>query len=83
MGDLERQKTEIPCPKCGRDIKISYHDMFSRRKAKCSRCGSMYEFNSSDASNLRSKIRDFERAQDKFGEAIQRILKGADIVLKN
>ena len=83
MGDLERQKTEIPCPKCSRDIEISYRDMYSRREAKCRRCGSKYKFNSSDASNLRSKIRDFERAQDKFGEAIQRILKGADIELKN
>ncbi len=83
MGDLERQKTEIPCPKCSRDIEISYRDMYSRREAKCRRCGSKYKFNSSDASNLRSKISDFERAQDKFGEAIQRILKGADIELKN
>ena len=82
MGNLERETTEIPCPKCSRAIKISYRDMFSRREAKCSRCGSKYKFNSSDASNLRSKIKDFERSQDKFGEAVQRILKGADIEVK-
>lgn len=83
MGDLEREKTEIPCPKCGRDIEVSYRDMYSRKEAKCSRCKSMYKFNSSDASNLNSCIKNFERAQEKFGEAIQRILKGADIILKN
>ena len=83
MGQLEKEKTSLPCPKCNRDIEITYYDMFSRREAKCRRCGSMYKFNSIDANNLRSKIRDFERAQEKFGEAVQKIMKGADIILKN
>ena len=82
MSQLEKQKTTLPCPKCSKDIELSYYDMFSRKEAKCRRCGSLYKFNSSDASNLRSRIRDYEKAQDKFGEEIQKIVKGADITIK-
>jgi len=80
---LEREKTTIPCPKCKRDIVITYQEMFNRREAKCRRCGSMYKFTPLDASNLRTRIRDLERAQEKFGEAVQKIMSKADIVLKN
>ena len=82
MSALEKQKTSLPCPSCRRDIEISYQDMFSKKEAKCRRCGSMYKFNSSDATNLRSRLRDFEKAQEKFGEAVQKIVKSADITIK-
>ncbi len=82
MSGLEKEKTNLPCPSCRKDIEISYYDMFSRKEAKCRRCGSLYKFNSSDASNLRNRIRDLEKAQVKFGEAIQDIVKGADITIK-
>ncbi len=82
MGQLEKQKTTLPCPKCSKDIELSYYDMISRKQAKCRRCSSLYKFNSSDASNLRSKIRDLEKAQEKFSEAIQKIVKSADITIK-
>ena len=83
MGNLAKEEMELPCPKCGRDIEVSYYTMYSRKEAKCSRCKSMYKFNSSDASNLNSCIRNFETAQDKFGKAIQRIIKGADREIKS
>ena len=34
MGNLEREKTEIPCPSCGRSIELTYRDLAgSKREA--------------------------------------------------
>ena len=80
---LEREKTEIPCPSCNRDIELTYRDLSgSKREVKCRRCKSSYKFNSSDQSKFRSAIRDFERSQKKFGEMLQRVIKNADILIE-
>jgi DNA-directed RNA polymerase subunit RPC12/RpoP len=83
MSDLEKQTTELPCPKCNRAIEVSFYEMMSRREAKCRRCSSKYKFKSSPASRLRSKIRDLERAQEKFQEAVQEVVESADMEVKN
>lgn len=82
MSNLEREKKELPCPKCKRPIKTTLYDMFNKKEAKCS-CGSMYKFDSSAASNLRSAISNLEKAEEKFTEAMQKIMSTADIVIKN
>tara|TARA_B100001105_G_scaffold226705_1_gene196881 strand:+ start:39 stop:290 length:252 start_codon:yes stop_codon:yes gene_type:complete len=82
MGQLEREKTEIPCPSCSRDIELTYRDLASKGEAKCRRCGSAYDFNSSDQSRFKSAMRDFERAQEKFGKTMQKVISSADIILK-
>ena len=82
MGNLEREKTEIPCPSCSRDIELTYRDLGSKREAKCRRCGSAYEFNSSDQSRFKSAMRDFERSQEKFGDTMQKVISNADILIK-
>lgn len=82
MGKLEKEKTTLPCPNCKRDIEVTYYDMYSRREAKCRRCGSFYKFGSSEASNLRSRIQDVERSQEKFAEAIMKIMEKAEITIK-
>jgi len=82
MGQLEREKTEIPCPSCGRDIELTYRDLGSKREAKCRRCGSGYEFNSSDQSRFKYAMRDFEKSQEKFGKTMQKVISGADVLLK-
>lgn len=83
MIKLEKEKTILPCPKCKRDIELTYYDMYSRREAKCRRCGSFYKFGSSEASNLRSRIRDVGRAQEKFADAMEKIKEKAEITIKN
>ena len=83
MGNLEREKTEIPCPSCGRSIELTYRDLAgSKREAKCRRCKSSYKFNSSDQSRFRSAMRDFERSQKKFGETMQKVIASADVLVK-
>ena len=82
MGNLEREKTEIPCPSCGRSIELTYRDLaVSKREAQCRRCKSSYKFNSSDQSRFRSAIRDFERSQEKFGDMMQKVISNADILI--
>ena len=80
---LEREKREIPCPSCGRDIEVVYRDLAgSKREAKCRRCGSSYQFNSSDQSRFRLAMRDFERSQNKFGKPMQNVIANADVLVK-
>ena len=82
MGNLEREKTEIPCPSCGRSIELTYRDLAgSKREAQCRRCKSSYKFNSSDQSRFRSAIRDYERSQEKFGDMMQKVISNADILI--
>jgi len=82
VGNLEREKTEIPCPSCGRSIELTYRDLAgSKREAQCRRCKSSYKFNSSDQSRFRSAIRDFERSQEKFGDMMQKVISNADILI--
>ena len=82
MGNLEREKTEIPCPSCGRSIELTYRDLAgSKREAQCRRCKSSYKFNSSDQSRFRSAIRDFERSQKKFGDMMQKVISNANILI--
>ena len=83
MGNLEREKTEIPCPSCGRSIELTYRDLAgSKKEVQCRRCKSSYKFNSSNQSRFRSAIRDFERSQEKFGDTKQKVIANADVVVK-
>ena len=80
---LEREKREIPCPSCGKDIEVVYRDLAgSKRETKCKKCGSSYQFNSSDQSRFRSAMRDFERSQNKFGKTMQNVIANADVLVK-
>jgi hypothetical protein len=83
MNDIEKQTTELPCPKCNRAIEVTFYEMMNRREAKCRRCSSMYKFKSGSVSTLRSKIRDMERAHENFQKAIQELVKSADMEVKN
>ena len=83
MTDLEKEKKELPCPKCKKPIKTTLYDLCNKKEAKCTSCGSMLKFNSSAASNLHSAISNLETAQKKFGEAFQKLMSTADVLLKN
>jgi len=89
MGKLEKERTQLPCPKCKKKIEVTYFDIYAKKEAKCSSCGTTYKFKPSDAYNLQSAISNLEKAQenlekagDKLSDAIQKTLKGADILLK-
>ena len=92
MGDLEREKTEIPCPGGGRAIKTTYGEL-ARKSSLRSNKGHEYKFKSSDQSKLRRAMdnlerlqkdfeRNMERAQKEFAQAYQNVIANADILLK-
>ena len=91
-SDLEREKTEVPCPGGGRPIRTTYGDVARRSSLKSSK-GHEYKFKGRDQSNLKNAMRkmenlqknfqrDMERAQKEFYEAYQNVLGNADILLK-
>ena len=91
--DLEREKTEIPCPGGGRAIRTTYGEI-ARKSSMRSSKGHEYKFNSSDQNKLKRAMdkieklqkefeRDMERAQNEFGESLNNVLSNADIILKN
>ena len=74
--NIEKRKISLPCPKgCSRAIEISYYDICSRKEAKCGRCGSKYKFGSSEASNLKSAIRDVQQKTDEISKRSDQIEK--------
>jgi len=62
MSDLEREKTEIPCPGGGSPIRTTYGDVAKKSSLKSSR-GHEYKFKYSDQSKLRSAFNNLERLQ--------------------
>jgi uncharacterized Zn finger protein len=83
MNDIEKEKKELPCPKCKRPIKTTLHDISSKKEVKCTSCGSMYKFDSSAASNLKSSIANMENAQKKFADAFHKLLTTATVLINN
>ena len=92
MSDLERVKTEIPCPGGGSPIRTTYGDVAKKCSLKSSR-GHEYKFKYTDQSKLKSAFkkleslqkdfdRKMERAQEDFAEAYQNVIANADILLK-
>ena len=91
--ELQREKTEIPCPGGGRAIKTTYGEI-ARKSSMRSSKGHEYKFKSSDQNKLKRAMdkmeklqkdfeRDMERAQKEFGESLNDVLSNADIILKN
>ena len=91
--DIQREKTEIPCPGGGRAIKTTYGEI-ARKSSMRSSNGHEYKFKSSDQNKLKRAMdkmeklqkdfeRDMERAQKEFGESLNDVLSNADIILKN
>ena len=92
MGQLEREKTEIPCPGGGREIRTTYGEVARKSSLKSSK-GHEYKFKSSDQSKLRRAMdnlerlqkdfeRKMERAQKEFAEAYQNVISNADLIIK-
>ena len=82
-----------PNPKCKKQMKVGYRDIYSSRKTKCGSCGTEINFDSSAVSDFRSALDDMvrteekfkdatKRAQDKINKAVGGILKNAEIKLK-
>ena len=92
MSDLEKTKTEIPCPGGGSPIKTTYGDVAKKSKLKSNK-GHEYHFNYNSQSKLKNAMKKLEQLQVKFEkdmknaqvdffEAYQNVLANADILLK-
>jgi len=92
MGQLEREKTEIPCPGGGREIRTTYGELARRSSLKSSK-GHEYKFKSSDQSKFRNTMvkierlhkdfeKDMEKAQKEFAKAFQNVIGNADLLIK-
>ena len=92
MSQLEKERTEIPCPGGGREIRTTYGEVARKSSLKSSK-GHEYKFKSSDQSKLRRAMdnlerlqkdfeRKMERAQKEFAEAYQNVIGNADILIK-
>ena len=90
---LKGEKTEIPCPGGGRAIRTTYGDLARRSSLKSSK-GHEYNFKSGDQSKLRRSMdrmeslqknftRDMERAQKDFYDALNNVIRNADLTLKD
>tara|TARA_B100001245_G_C22829343_1_gene398935 strand:+ start:779 stop:1072 length:294 start_codon:yes stop_codon:yes gene_type:complete len=90
MSNLSRERREMPCPGCRRDIVFTYDDLKSDREIKCRRCNSSYEIDRSEQSQFRSamqklesEMRDLERAQQELERAQERFSKEMDDLMKS
>tara|TARA_B100000678_G_scaffold206319_1_gene173939 strand:- start:94 stop:375 length:282 start_codon:yes stop_codon:yes gene_type:complete len=92
MSQLEKERTEIPCPGGGREIRTTYGEVARKSSLKSSK-GHEYKFKSSDQSKLRRTMdnlerlqkdfeRKMERAQKEFAEAYQNVISNADLIIK-
>ncbi|MCB9057815.1 MAG: hypothetical protein H6627_04570 [Calditrichae bacterium] len=82
MASFDKETMDFPCPGCKKEIEATYYDIYSRREAKCKRCGSSYKFSSSTASNLKSALTNLESAQKKLSDSMSKLLKDAELVIK-
>ena len=91
-SDLEREKTEVPCPGGGSPIRTTYGDVAKKSSLKSSK-GHEYKFKWAYQSKLKKAMdnidklqKDFEKnmikSQKEFGEAFENVLSNADILLK-
>jgi hypothetical protein len=69
--------TSIICFNCGSDIIVSYFELISLSKIKCSRCHSCYEINNSLAYELRGKLVDLDSAKFEVERALSDLLAGS------
>lgn len=82
MPAYDKETVTLECPGCKREMEATYYDVYSKREAKCRRCGSSYKFDSSGAVNVKRALEEKERAEKKLEEAINNICDKADIQIK-
>jgi len=92
MTNLEKEKTEIPCPGGGRPIQTTFGELTKRSSIKSAK-GHEYRFKSNDQNKLEKSMNNIEKLQTEFEKnmlkakkefetSFQNLLKNADILLK-
>ena len=74
MSELEREKTEIPCPGGGRPIRTTYGDVARRSSIRSSK-GHEYKFKSSDQSKLKRAMDKMSNLTEDYQKNMERMQK--------
>ena len=82
MGQLEREKTEIPCPGGGSSIKTTYGDVAKKRSLKSSK-GHEYKFKSSDQFKLKKTMDKMEDLTEDYQKDMEKAQKQFEKDMKN
>ena len=82
MSDLEREKTEIPCPGGGSPIKTTYGDVAKKSSLKSSK-GHEYKFKSSDRYKLKKAMDKLEDLTEDYQNDMEKAQKQFEKDMKN
>mgnify|MGYP001261185340 CR=1 FL=1 len=80
---IEKTPFELPCPGGSNyEIKTTYGKLANSSKMKSSK-GHEYVFQSSDRSKFRISMKNYDKAVEKFNEALGDLISNADRVIKS
>jgi hypothetical protein len=82
MSDLEREKTEIPCPGGGSPIKTTYGDVAKKSSLKSSK-GHEYKFKSTDRYKLKKAMDKLEDLTEDYQKDMEKAQKQFEKDMKN
>ena len=82
MSQLEKEKTEIPCPGGGSSIRTTYGEVARKSSLRSSR-GHEYKFKSSDQSKLKRAMDKMEDLTEDYQKDMERAQKQFEKDMKN
>lgn len=82
MSNLEKEKTEIPCPGGGSPIRTTYGEVARKSSLRSSR-GHEYKFKSSDQSKLKRAMDKMEDLTEDYQKDMERAQKQFEKDMKN
>ncbi|MDP7609317.1 MAG: hypothetical protein QF814_06340 [Candidatus Marinimicrobia bacterium] len=82
MSNLEKEKTEIPCPGGGSPIRTTYGEVSRKSSLRSSR-GHEYKFKSSDQSKLKRAMDKMEDLTEDYQKDMERAQKQFEKDMKN
>ena len=82
MSNLEKEKTEIPCPGGGSPIRTTYGEVARKSSLRSSR-GHEYKFKSSDQSKLKRAMDKMEDLTEDYQKDMERTQKQFEKDMKN
>ena len=82
MSNLEKEKTEIPCPGGGSSIRTTYGEVARKSSLRSSR-GHEYKFKSSDQSKLKRAMDKMEDLTEDYQKDMERAQKQFEKDMKN
>ena len=80
--DSKELPLNCPNPKCKRQMKVRYSEIYNSRRTKCNYCGAEINFEYNAVNNFKYACDDIIKADEKFNKAVNEILTKAEIKMK-